>query len=156
MKYIIAHLPGEKAVPVLFPPFISHLDMANWLSLSSAMITSAGFCRIDGDGKVDCAGFSTALNLGPTAFDAALISMCIRHTNAEYPAKPNATSLYVHLDKAAVKAAMEKIPDSELREIALSSTPSPGGQFHELQTMPVPSDPHWADLQKRFGSGSEL
>lgn len=88
MKYIIAHLPGEKAVPLLFPSFISHLDMANWLQLSSSMITSAGFCRIEGDGKVECAGFSTALNLGPTAFDAELIGACIRATNAMYPARP--------------------------------------------------------------------
>ena len=88
MKYIIAHLPGEKAVPILFAPFMAHKSIADRLGLPRAVIHSAGFCRIDGEARVDCAGFATSLMIGPAAGDAQLIAACIRHTNAEYPAKP--------------------------------------------------------------------
>lgn len=87
MKYIIAHLGQEKAVPVLFPPFVAHKEIVEALRIEPTNILSAGFCRIDGE-KVECAGFATSLGKGPNLRDAELISACIAHTNAEYPARP--------------------------------------------------------------------
>ena len=71
MKYIIFETPSLLEVPILFPDFIGHSDMAS--DLSNWKPVSAGFCKPGCVGKMDVWGRSTSLGLTSRETDDDLL-----------------------------------------------------------------------------------
>ena len=86
MKFISVQFPGQTfPVPVLFPAYVKHTDIAKRLALP---VLSAGFVALRNDGSVECSGFSNSLNKGPGYFDADVIRAAIASTNSNFPPAP--------------------------------------------------------------------
>jgi hypothetical protein len=71
-KYIVFDLP-ESPTAVLFPPHITHADMAR--RFRPAVALSAGFVRWDGERQeFACYGRSDSLDIDPTDDDAFYVN----------------------------------------------------------------------------------
>ena len=58
MKYIIY----DGCYPILFPSHLDHAEIHIGVSKHFEKVTSAGFCKLDDDGKLYCAGYSKSLS----------------------------------------------------------------------------------------------
>lgn len=78
-KYVIID-NGYVDVPVIFGPLLQHADVARALN---GTVLSAGFVRIDQDGKVEAYGDSFSLKIGSREEDTAIIQKML--TYGTYP-----------------------------------------------------------------------
>jgi hypothetical protein len=63
MKYLIAAFHVFQELPVIFPAFVGHNEMAEALHRKNAKVVSAGFARFDRNGRIRCYGTSVSLGL---------------------------------------------------------------------------------------------
>jgi hypothetical protein len=75
MKYIVFAAPDGYEYPIIFPPLWGHDDMARKIGMPHLKVVAAGFIRTDANGKLECTGRSSSLNIPSRPDrDAAVIS----------------------------------------------------------------------------------
>ncbi len=75
MKYLIYEHNGLE-VPIIFPVFINHCDMAHKVSENNEII-SAGFCNIS-ENKLNAFGKSQSLQLKSGEHDSILLNLMLK------------------------------------------------------------------------------
>lgn len=90
MKYIMAKVRGNKKVPLVFPDFLVHREMA--LTFKQALhrhgfdeveFVSAGTVNFGIGGGFECSGFSESLKLYSNPEDGRVIEMYDYYTERE-------------------------------------------------------------------------
>ena len=77
MKYVMLKLDGGELLPVIFPDFFQHADMAHSIP---AAVVSGGRVSLD-DGKIIASGASMSLGVRSRAEDSAIMQAYMEGKN---------------------------------------------------------------------------
>lgn len=72
LKYVMFEGDWKTETPIIFPSYVQHSDVA--ASFSHWKVLSAGFVRINEDGRYECYGDSHSLKVAARDEDAAFIN----------------------------------------------------------------------------------
>lgn len=76
-KYIVFKTKQGHKTPLVFSVLLQHSNVAKAMKLLDLEPLSAGFCYLDDDGKYDCYGTSTSLQLKSDPEDGLLLDILL-------------------------------------------------------------------------------